>query len=167
MMYENTISGPNQTHHGIYKVLKLMKGLDKEVNLVIHPHYREGAVSQLAKFFPDAEIISPNFDPLPLIQKSSKVLTHRNSTTVLDAIACGKPVVLNNFIGYTKSFFPKNYFCEFTKESDWPPDCVTNLQSEFDVDYDNYHERARPFIRLGNASKRILSIIQGKKWDIN
>ena len=158
VMFENVPSAANRTDRNAFDNLVSLKGIDKEVPMLIHPHYREINVPQLKDMFPYAKFADPQIDPLPLIQKSSKVLTHRNSTTVLDAIACGKMTVLMNFREKDKSFFPRDYFGEFAQESDWPSRCMTNLKSNV-TEISDYEEKARPYIYLGNASKRIEGII--------
>jgi len=150
------------------KCLEDLKGLDSKCNLLIHPHYREGNIQSLYDLFPKAQFISPKEDPLPLIAKSKKVLTHRNSTVILDAIANGKITVLMNFLGPDKikirSSYPRGKYNEFTLESYNKDHLINNLNSNIEIDIkDNidgtYIKRANNYIRLGNASKRIMNCI--------
>jgi len=153
-------SGKNRSNAEVAKLMEQLKGIDEIGPLLIHPHYREGSVDYLKSIFPKAMVADPQKASLPLIQKSSKVLTHRNSTTVLDAIACGKKVVLTDFLGQDKSFFKRGYFGEFAVENDWPKNCLKALECDYDVDYNGYRTRARAHIYLGNASHRIVNILE-------
>ncbi len=146
-------------NYEIARLLKQLKGLDDEVSLLIHPHYREGKEEELKSLFPKATFGYRKCKPVDLIKCATKVLTHRNSTTVLDGIACGKPVVLMNFGKHNKSCYSKGYFKDFALESDSPDHCVHNLKSEVTVEESGYQDRAREFIALGNASSRIVDNI--------
>lgn len=159
VLLEETPSVPPRYDCGVKRLLLHMKGLDSQARLVIHPHYREGAVRELKKIFPHADIIDPHTSALELIQKSQKVLTHRNSTVVLDSIACGKQVVLMNLDVYP-SYYPKGYFGSFAIESNSLSNCVRNLEKDYEIeDVGQYMREAEPYVILGDASCRIDSII--------
>ena len=152
------ISSNTRWNEKALSVLQRLKGLDKKVELRIHPHYREGKEDVLRDLFPNATFIKQSDNPLVHIPQSYKVLTHRNSTSVLDAIACRKPVVLMNF-GILLSYYKKGYFGDLAIESGYLGGCVENLTTKQEVSEYNYIERARPYIYLGNASRRIERII--------
>jgi len=143
-----------------YRILSLISGIDNKFNIYIHPHYREMKVDILKRLFKNAIFIDPEKDPLPVIANAGKVLTHRNSTVVLDAIAYHKPVVLMNIKQHKKSFFEKNYFGEFALESNKIEDIENNLRKDIKTDNDNYMDRAKPYIYLGNASRKILDLVK-------
>lgn len=153
-------SVPSKSNADAAKLLSQLEGLDDVVTLVIHPHYREGNVDYIRNIFPKAVIANPSESSLSLIQKSSKVITHRNSTTVLDAIACGKKIILTNFLGQDKSFFPRGYFGDFAVENNWPKDCFAATEVDYYIDYAGYTERAKAHIYLGNSSQRIVDILK-------
>jgi len=130
------------------------KNLDKEINLMIHPHYREGGIDILKGMFPNAQFIDVHDDPLPYVLRCKSVLTHRNSTTVLDAIACHKLSVIMD----KPSFYKKGYFGPFAYEALNMKDVILGFDKEVEV-Y-NYEEEAYPYICLGNASERIRNVVQ-------
>lgn len=136
------------------ETLKNLGGIDKELDIVIHPHYREGYIGQLRELFPRAIIADTGDSALDLIQESSKVLTHRNSTTVLDAIACGKQSVLMS----QTSSYPVGYFGKFADEVSSMTEYVKCLSTP-SVDIEDYYHKARKYILLGNASQRIIDYI--------
>ncbi len=142
------------------KTIMDLRGIDKNCELMIHPHYREASVEALRQWFPKAKIQDPKDDPFPLIAGSKKVLTHRNSTVVLDAIAHGKETVLVNFIR-NSSHYQRGYFGKFARESDSPSQCIKLLSDESSepVLDEEYVNKAKEYIHLGSASERILSII--------
>jgi len=157
VIHERIPSKADQIHVKNQAWVTSFAGIDRHMDLLIHPHYREGAVKTLKKIFPNARFADPQADALPLIQKSSKVLTHRNSTTVIDAIACRKLSVLMNYGQYEKSFFHRGYFGEFAVEINSPRD-VEDIG--FLVVGDDYIKRAEPYICLEGASKKIKDIIE-------
>ncbi len=154
-------SAPDRLHRHVYGVLSKLRGLDESINLVIHPHYREGNVQQLRQLFPKAKFEDPMNDPMLLIQQSEAVLTHRNSTTVLDAISCGKVAMLTDSICHDRSFFNPGYFGEFAVECRTKDDCVEAVMKLQDkkIQLDGYEHRAKPYLWIGNASNRIADII--------
>lgn len=163
VMQEVEHSGRVVTHLWVYRWLNALKGLERKVNLKIHPHYREADVRALKAMFAfccDTEVIDPAENPLDHICKCSKVLTHRNSTTVLDAIACRKPVVLMNFDGVSQSCYPEGHFGPFARESHSRSECELWLKDNR-LPIANYDEKASRYVVLGDASDRITSIIQG------
>ena len=85
------------------------------------------------------------------------MLTHRNSTIILDAIACGKQVVTMNF-DVMPSSYSKGHFNGFALESDSPDHCLHNLTRPVNLP-DDYDDKARKHILLGNASRRIVDYI--------
>ncbi len=154
-LLEKVPSGPNRTNSVSEKLLPRFRGLDKVCNLLIHPHYREGKVNALKWLFPGAQFADVQDSALSLIAQSGRVLTHRDSTVVLDAIACRKQTVL---IFDFPSFYPKGYFKEFAIESNSFNDCVNKLHSNI-RDIVDYEKKAAEFLILGNASKRISDIV--------
>ena len=118
-------------------------------------------MSKLREWFPDAHFIHPMSDPLRWIQKASLVLAHRNSTTVLDAIACGKKSILMNFDRFP-SCYDEGYFGRFAVEAHSPQECVDALRSEERLDCENYHRDAADYIVLGSASERIDRILHNR-----
>lgn len=138
-----------------------MKGLDKEVELYLQPHYREGAIRTLKDLFPDAVYFEPPLDPLPIVQECSRLICSRNSTMVLDAIAYGKQVLFMEWESSfdKKVFFPRGYFKNFGWESESLTEFFKNLHKDTRVDWDQYEKEAAPYLILGNASKRISKLI--------
>jgi hypothetical protein len=134
--------------------IESLRTLDQHCKLKIHPHYRELKIDFLKQMFPQADILPVDDDPLDFIQQSCAVLTHRNSTTVLDAIACGKPVILMNFEKFDHSFYPKNYFlCKnksFAHECNDLNECIMALISPaiMDCSHEEYRHRAYNYIYL-------------------
>ncbi len=153
VIVELSPSSANIHHRSSLSRLRAIRGIDKEINLMLHPHYREGAISELTSMFPAAQYVHPQAEVLPLVAKSSKVLTHRNSTVVLDGIACGKEVVLMG----GPSHYPRNYFGDFARESD-PATCTMMLRETPKV-VQSRKMKARPFLYLDNASRQIRRII--------
>ncbi len=156
VILERVPSSDDKHNPELLKTIQRLKGLDKQVKLVIHPHYREGNVLALRNIFPEAEFRDPQDDPLPIVAGASKVLTHRNSTTVLDAIAHGKITVLMNFEKEDWSVYNKEYFGDFALESETPHQCFDNVISDEVLDLDDYIERARRYVYLGDASQRVV-----------
>lgn len=145
----------------VHKLLKSIKGIDNKVNLYLHPHYREGMVTELRSLFPNAKYIDKKEEVFKHISKAAKVLTHRNSTVILDAIACHVSVVLLNFDSLKNSFYPKEYFSEFAVESTTSENCVANLLSKSHEILD-YEIKAKKHILLGDATSRILNVIKNE-----
>lgn len=140
--------------------LAKLKGLDSKFKLHIQPHYREGDLNTIRSLFPKADLIPASDDPFPWIAKCAKVLTHRNSTTVLDAIAHRKKTVLMNFEGESlESAYPRQHFGIFAVESKSPQNCFNHLSSPAPDWPDNYEELAKRHIYLGNASERVFQSI--------
>jgi len=158
VMKELVPNGDNKIHKRNVQLLQSIAGLDKGIEMTLHPHYREGNINVLRKLFPTAKMADPKADPLPLILKSSHVLTHRDSTTIMDAIACGKPSILLNFKGI-RSFFPKEHFGDLAIECETVGECKLALSSTpFEVNTE-YAQRVKPHLYLGNASMRIASLL--------
>lgn len=145
--------------------LQKMTRIDKQVPLVIQPHYREAQTEKLLELFPGAQFADPHLDSLKLICGAKKVLASRNSTIVLDAIAHQKPVVLMDFSKEDCCFFEKGYFEEFAIESSDRSELVRNLLSEHSVNKSHYLKRARKYIYLGDASTRIVDIIRTEVYN--
>lgn len=143
-------------NHSRDAVIRLLRGLDAHCELLIQPHYREGKVNALHKWFPDAKFVDSQQPALPLVAKSRCVLTHRNSTMVLDGIACRKRIVL---MPKCDSCYARGYFEPFAIEADSFADVKKNLTTDFDQ-IDEYDTKARPHVVLGGASERIEQIIR-------
>lgn len=160
VMYEK-INGTHRSNPLASRLLKTLSGIDKKIELLIQPHYREGNISGLKQMFSFAEFSDPKNDPICLIKKSYAVLTHRDSTTVLDAIACGKKSFLINFKNQHRSFYKAGYFSNFAVENGWPDECKDRIQSYVAGELpDNYEMLSKPYLYLGNSSERILAIIK-------
>jgi len=145
--------------HLFYENLEAIKKIDKEFKMVIQPHYREVRTDYLHKLFPYAQFVDPQLDALKLVRGAKKVLTSRNSTVILDAIAHYKPVVLMDFPEYDACFFERGYFDGFALESDTKAHLLENLSAEVKTkkaDYMNTMEH----IYLGNASDRIVEYMK-------
>jgi len=151
---------PPKVNERAIETIEKLVGMDDELPIILHPHYREGLVDKLTDLFPKAKFVDPHADPLPVIQKCSKVLTHRNSTTMLDAIACGKISVLMNFTDGLQSHYRRSHFGEFALESYNEEHCKNHLKSINALNLDNYHERAKDHVYLGDSSTRILKAIK-------
>jgi len=158
IMFEYNPGYINRARKETIQHLSSLKGIDKDIEIIIHPHYREDRVDVLKEMFPYAKFIDKNESVLPLISGSKCVLTHRNSTVVLDAIAsCKKSVLIN--MEKMKSSYPTGYFGEFAVECKDINEIKLNLKNNFPVMY-NYADRAEPYVLLGNASIRISTIIK-------
>jgi len=131
----------------------------KGMKVLVHPHYREMQIKMFKKNFSYLDFINPKEDPLPIIANASKVLTHRNSTTVLDAIACHKSVVLMDTVEEDRAYFKRGHFGEFALESDILDQIQSNLKSDYKEPAD-YTAKAKKYIYLGNASERIARIVK-------
>lgn len=172
VVLETSPSSPPKKQVWGYNVLSKLQGLDQECNLLIHPHYREGDVGFLKDLFPLAKFADPQENALALIGQSRMVLTHRNSTCVIDAISLRRPCALidledmdwmrfsEQFVGW--SYFPRNYFCEFAKESSDASECFNNVKETGTyptLNEQDYIKKAKKYICLGEASKRIETIM--------
>lgn len=149
-----------QKIHSIKLITKVTAGIDNETNLVIQPHYREAKIKWLKEIFPKAQFVSEKDNTIELIKKAKKVITCRNSTTVLDSIACYKPIVLIDIGLHDVSIFKRGYFKEFATESESKEHFFKTVLDESVVNFDNYEQRARKYIYLGNSSQRIVKLIQ-------
>jgi len=156
---EYSPSAPEKIDKHAQFLISRLHGIDDKVKLVLQPHYREGRVSLLKMLFPKAIFIDPSDDPFKWIKQCNKVLTHRDSTVVLDAIAHGKLTVLMNFDD-EKVFFNRGYFGDFAVESSSAKNCFTHLQSDLYLRYNDYIKKVKKYIYLGNASRRILDILE-------
>lgn len=154
VLVERSPSVPDRHNSRMLSAIKSLSGLNN-IKTVIHPHYREEGVDTLKQLFPKCQFADRNESALSLISKSKKVLTHRNSTSVLDAIACGKQSVLMDFLGDDYSHFPPGYFGNFATESNNADHCLRNLLRPT-VQITDYVDKAKPFISLENASKTIV-----------
>lgn len=142
-----------------YENLKAVKKIDKNLPIVIHPHYREARTDCLHNLFPYAQFADPQLDALKLIRGAAKVLTSRNSTVVLDAIAHHKPVVLMDFPEYDACFFERDHFGKFALESKTKDHLIIQLLSDTKTKRTEYRN-TREHIYLGNASERIVESIR-------
>lgn len=148
------------------KSLEEIKGIDKEIQIVIHPHYRECRTDWLRNIFPKAQFADPKLHPFKLINGASKVIASRNSTVVLDAIAHGKMVVLTDLKLNDVCYFKRGYFKEFAVESEDAKDFFDNvLQSNKMINDINYQSRANRYIMLGNATSRIIDLIKKEMYN--
>lgn len=145
-------------HYKNIELIEALAGIDKRHYIKIHPHYREGKIEYLKKIFPYAEFIDKDEPALNYISKCDKVLTHKNSTTVLDGIACKKVVVLTNFTGYKNSFYKNHYFRSFAYECLSPSHCERTLKTDIRFSDDDPSD----FILPGNATNNIINIIENK-----
>lgn len=147
-------------HRKTKVILRKFELLNQIENLVIHPHYREGDIHELKRRFPNAKFIDPADDALEHVRNSRIVISHRNSGTVLDAIACGKRAVLMNFEGGLASSYPRGYFGEMALESSNEEDLIINLNAGSLEYNDEYIATAKPYIHLGSASERLFHAIK-------
>lgn len=149
------------------KGLKKIAGIDKHISLIIQPHYRECRTDLLHKMFPKAQFADPDLDPLKLIRGSLQVLTSRNSTVVLDAIAHQKPVVLVDLPETDACFFKRGYFGNFAKESNNRKHLISNLEKSNTFSRNDYNIKAKPYIYLGNASERIAKLVKQEVYEVH
>ncbi len=143
-----------------YRALLYIAGFDRETRVLLQPHYREARVDLLYRMFKDAEFVHPKDKTLDLVAGSNKVVASRNSTVVLDAIVCGKPTVFTEFPNCDSAYFFRGTFGKFGLESDDRKHFMENILSDYHVPEKDYEELARRHIRLGNASKRIVQILE-------
>lgn len=151
-------SGRKSVVSGVKNWLHDLRQFDKYCKVYLQTHYRDAPESDmiLQEFFPYATFIDRSDDPLRWIAKCQKVVTHRNSTTVLDAIASKKPVILIN-IDDESSFFPNGYFGDFTKEISNVNDLITHVMSKIEFSENSTDDH----IITDNSSVRIFSAIHG------
>lgn len=142
--------------HPRNKAIQALSGLDKKCKLMIQPHYREGKISFLRSWFPNAELIDPMVPALPLLARSKCILTHRNSTMVLDGIASQKRIVI---MPDCESRFSRGHFDPFTVETNNLSEVVLAVTASYDA-IDDYELTARPHVNLGGASGRIEQLIK-------
>lgn len=159
VLVEQNPSAPNIVHKKSYSWIKQLQGIDQFCNLLIQPHYREKDVDFLKKNFPLARICPKENSALPYITASKKIITHRNSTVVLDGIASKKQVCLINFTDYDNSYFKMNYFGEFALESSNKEELIKNILSPNTEIYD-YNNKCQNYIKLEKSSQLILGIIK-------
>lgn len=155
VLQEENPSAPSIKHSKTYAWLNSIKDIDCQ-KLLIHPHYREGDIKYLKTIFCKSNFADPEISALDLIQKSQSVITHRNSTIVLDAIACRKHVSFINTISYDNSIFSMGYFGKFAQENPTPSTILESTILE-SIPINNYEQEASRYILLGNASQRIIN----------
>jgi len=144
---------------GYLSLLKKLAGIDKETRIMLQPHYREEHLNTLFDLFPNAEFALPSSSTLKLVQNATRIITSRNSTVILDAIAYHKPVVVTELPDHDMSFFARGYFGPFVQENKSLEDFRSNvLQSQLES-IDQYNEKARRYILLDNASRRIVDLL--------
>ncbi len=148
------------------QALSTLKGIDKELSVIIQPHYREARVDWLHDMFPAAQFADPNLDPFKLVRGASKVIASRDSTSVLDAIAHRKIVALTD-IRDTKSFFSKGHFGEFALESKNKQEFIRHANSDYKLKGNNYVQRAKKHVYLGDASTRIVELIYQEMYNVS
>jgi len=142
-----------------YKNLEVIRRIDKELFILIQPHYREARIDDLHELFPYAQFVDPQLDALKLIHGSTKVLTSRNSTVVLDAIAYQKQIVLIDLPDYDRCFFERGYFEDFALESTTKMNILDNLLSDIKT-IKSYIDMSKKHIYLGDSTKRIVDKIK-------
>lgn len=159
VILEKNASAQSITHQKSLLLLSALRGVDSRYKVLLHPHYREGELDRLKDLFPKAQYIDPEEPALPFIAAAGKVLTHRNSTVVLDGIACRKLVVLMNFMGHDDSAYPMGYFKGFAIESTTPFHCMENLGVVWQFP-EKTTDEAKSFLVFGHASERISHLIK-------
>lgn len=147
------------------KALEKIAGIDKRVPMVIQPHYREARTDLLRKMFPKAQFADPALNPLKLVRGSTQILTSRNSTVILDAIAHQKSTVLMDFPENDVCFFKRGYFGDFAKESKDRRHLISNLEEPKTFVRQGFAVKAKPYIYLGNASERIAKLVKQEVYN--
>lgn len=146
----------NRTNREQIKELSLSKIFDT-VPCFIQPHYREAKISDIKTMFPNLQIINPKDNPLEYIKKSKSVLCSRDSTVVLDSIACDKMPVILDYKNDSKRTFKKGYFGVCAKESSTLNELINNLRNSYD--YNPSIEEKNKHIYPCGSSVRFLNII--------
>lgn len=144
-----------------WKLLSQLSSIDHKCHLVIQPHYREGRTDLLKKMFPMAQFVDHRDNALKWVADSSCIMTSRNSTSVLDGIACGKKNLLVDLLSFDQSFYGREYFGDFAVENDTTQDLFDNVsQSYSTADMTQaYISLAKNYIYLSNASERVWSVV--------
>lgn len=139
-------------------LLHSLKGLDSYCKLSVHPHYREGDIQFIKELFPKAEFFDTELNSLDLIKNSKGVITHRDSTTVIDAISCKKKSLLLNFNNEKQSYFKKFYFRDYCVENDNFGQLINNIDN---IDFIKEHySYVDDYIQQGNSSEKIFRIME-------
>lgn len=141
------------------RMLTALKGIDRELPIIIQPHYREARTEWIQSLFPAAQFADPTLNPLKFVKGASKVIAARHSTSVLDAIAHRKPVLLTNVIDSGREFFPRGYFGNFARESTSKKEFLNNASADSLFNGNDYVQKAKKHVFLGNASTRIVSLM--------
>lgn len=139
------------------QLLEKMSGLDTKCTLFIHPHYREKDILSLRQMFPKAVILNPHDSALNWINRCRYLITHRNSSSVLDAIACKKHSLLMNFGGFS-SAYSRGYFGEFATEFD-DMSALKQYVGSASVLRGKTNTNPKQHLVIGNATHRILDLI--------
>ena len=163
ILNETYVSSPTNHHKKGVRSANLLRSVAVKLqeDLKVHPHYREGSIKELKKILKGATFLDSKLDSIPLVMDSRAVITHRNSTTVLDAIAAYKPIHLLN-CRELSSCYPKGYFSPFAKEYDTIDQLVEGLDEPVN-EIKDYEAKSKNYIYLGNASERIADLIFGTK----
>lgn len=153
---------PKHVREPYLRALQYIVGFDKEIRVILQPHYREARLELLMTMFPDAEFVDPDDRTINLVAGAKTVVASRNSTVVLDAIVCGKPTVFTEFPNCDAAYFRRGYFGKFGLENDGSQHFLKNVLSTNNIVGQDYELQARPYICLGDASERIVEIIEGR-----
>lgn len=160
---EELSSGKSSINDNNLRLLMHLAGIDKQCKLHIQPHYREGKIDLLHKLFPNAEFHDNKKSTLDLVANSSCIMTSRNSTSVLDVIACGKKVILVDLPQFDRSHFKCGYFGNFVLESRTKKELCKHISRYYEtriVD-EEYIKNAKKYIHLNDAGSRVLNLIFG------
>ena len=145
------------------KSLEALSGFDKECVVYMQPHYREHRIDILKKLFPAARMIDSSEDTLQHIKASRSVVCCRNSTVVLDAMACGRKVTFTDLPACDVAFFKRNYFQDFGVEISSKIDLIHSLKGHKTHSIDEqYINKCKPYIYLQGASGRLISVIESE-----
>ncbi len=149
----------NKIREPFLKCLQDISGIDKETPIVLQPHYREAQTDRLRELFPNAQFADPSLSTLKLVKGATKVITSRNSTVVLDAIAYEKKVVFTELPYSDACFFKKGYFGDFGHESETKNQFFKHVTQNDKINKTSYAEKAKKYIYLGSAAQRVVNLI--------
>lgn len=148
------------TRKPFLKALEELSGFDEKFTVYLQPHYREHRIDILKKLFPHARMIDPSENTLRYVEESKSVICCRNSTVVLDAMACGRKVIFTDLPSCDVAFFKRGYFNKFGVEITSRSDLIYSLgKVELSTVDDSYVDDCKPYIYLKNASDRLVDVI--------